>query len=66
VNLEEQRCECVDWIHLAQDRDRRWTLVSMTMEILVPYGGVCGFLDQLAAAGWVLNEEFSSRNWSKA
>jgi hypothetical protein len=26
----------MDWIHLAQDRDKRWVLVNMTINLRVP------------------------------
>ena len=36
MDLQEMGCGCVDWIWLAQDRDRRRTLVSAVMNIQVP------------------------------
>ena len=42
--LQEVGCEYVDWIGLAQDRERRRTLVSAVMNLRVPLK--CGeFLD---------------------
>jgi len=34
--LQEVGCECMDWIGLAQDRDRWRTLVSAVMSLRVP------------------------------
>ena len=43
-NLQEVGCGYVDWIRLAQDRDRWRTLVSAVMNLPFPYK--CGeFLD---------------------
>jgi len=36
MDLQEVRCGYVDWIGLAQDRDRWWTLVSVVMNLRVP------------------------------
>jgi hypothetical protein len=36
IDLEDIWLEGVDWIHLAQDRDRWWTLVNTVMKLLVP------------------------------
>jgi hypothetical protein len=27
----------VEWLHLAQDRDKMWALVNMVVNLLVPY-----------------------------
>jgi len=35
-DLQEVGCGYVDWIVLAQDRDRWWTLVSAVMNLRVP------------------------------
>jgi len=44
MDLQEVGCGYVDWIGLAQDRDRWRTLVSAVMKHRVPYK--CGeFLD---------------------
>ena len=37
MDLREVGCGYVDWIGLAQDRDRWWTLVSAVMNLRVPY-----------------------------
>jgi len=34
--LQEMGCGYVDWIALAQDKDRWWTLVSAVMNLRVP------------------------------
>jgi len=36
MDLQEVGCGYVDWIGLAQDRDRWWTLVSTVMNLRVP------------------------------
>jgi len=36
MNLQEMGCEYMDWIGLAQDRDRCRTFVSAVMNIRVP------------------------------
>jgi len=36
MDLQEVGCGYMDWIGLAQDRDRWWTLVSAVMNLWVP------------------------------
>jgi hypothetical protein len=36
MDLQEMGCGCVDWIGLAQDRERWWALVSALMNLGVP------------------------------
>ena len=36
MDLQEVRCGYMDWIGLAQDRDRWWTLVCAVMNLQVP------------------------------
>jgi S-ribosylhomocysteine lyase LuxS involved in autoinducer biosynthesis len=36
IDLQEVRCGCMDWIKLAQDRDRCWALVNVVMNLWVP------------------------------
>ena len=36
MDLQDVGCGYMDWIGLAQDRDRRWTLVSAVMNLWVP------------------------------
>jgi len=36
MDLQEVGCGCMDWIGLAQDRDRWRTLVSVVMNLRVP------------------------------
>jgi hypothetical protein len=36
IDPREIECESVDWIHLAQDRDRWWALLNMVMNFRVP------------------------------
>jgi hypothetical protein len=34
MNFQEVGCEGMDWIKLAQDRDRWWALMSVLMNLL--------------------------------
>jgi len=36
MDLWETRCEGVDWINLAQDKDQRWALENTVMNLRVP------------------------------
>jgi hypothetical protein len=36
IDLREIRWKVVDWIYLAQNRDRWWALVNMVMNLGVP------------------------------
>jgi len=36
MGLHEVGCGSMDWIELAQDRDRRWALVRAVMNLQVP------------------------------
>jgi len=36
IDLREVECEYMDWIELAQDRDRWWSLVDVVMNLRVP------------------------------
>jgi hypothetical protein len=35
-NLQEVRCECMDWTDVTQDRDGCYALVNEVMNLLVP------------------------------
>jgi hypothetical protein len=37
MEFSETQWEGVDWMHLAQDREKWWALVNMVMNIWVPY-----------------------------
>jgi hypothetical protein len=34
--LRETGWECMEWMHLAQDRDQWWTLVNPVMNLWIP------------------------------
>jgi hypothetical protein len=36
LNCREIEWECMDWIHLTQDRDQWWSVVNMVMNVWVP------------------------------
>jgi hypothetical protein len=36
MDLQEVGCGCMDWIELAEDRDRFWVLVNAVMNLWVP------------------------------
>jgi hypothetical protein len=36
MDFQSVRCEDMDWINLAQDRDRWWALVNAVMNLRVP------------------------------
>jgi hypothetical protein len=36
MDLQEVGCGCIDWIRLAEDRDRWWALVNAVMNLQVP------------------------------
>jgi hypothetical protein len=36
VDLQEMGCGVMDWIEMAQDRDRWWTFVNALMNLQVP------------------------------
>jgi hypothetical protein len=36
MDLQEVGCECMDWIDVAQDRERWWALVNAVMNRRVP------------------------------
>ena len=36
IDLQEEGCEVMDWIELAQDRDRWWAIVNVVMNLRIP------------------------------
>jgi hypothetical protein len=37
MSLQEVGCGIMDWINLAQDRDRWWTVLNSVMNLRIPY-----------------------------
>jgi hypothetical protein len=37
MNVREKECRDIDWIRLAQDRDRQRALLNKVMNLRVPY-----------------------------
>jgi hypothetical protein len=51
INLKETGSKEVNWIHLAQDRNNSWALVSMVMNLLIPkILGISRLAEQLLAS----------------
>jgi hypothetical protein len=50
-HLKEIWWKCVDWIHVAEDRARLWTLVKMVMNHWIPWEGqgICWLSERLSA-----------------
>jgi len=65
MDLQEVGCGYMDWIGLAQDRDRWRTLVSAVMNLRVA-GNFMTSCKPVSCSGWALHRGVSNENQQNA
>jgi hypothetical protein len=59
MGLEEVGWECIEWIALAQDRERWWAVVNAVMNLLISMKCRIFYLKTVSYLGRTVLHEFS-------